>query len=163
MFKQGFSLVEALVVMTVLAVFFAFAGKVITAKPKPKLEKTTHGYYECYYSGGLKQRYVLENTENSIESVSQCVFTPRSGTVVFNVNAKWSNGLYTGFEPNVNDNLIITGLPNTVRIRVQSRSSTATLDNNNTLATLKSYMRVSHSRSKMYNGGNILNGVLISW
>lgn len=161
---QGFSLVEALVVMTILAIFFAFAGKVITTKPKPKLQRTTHGYYECYYSGGLHQRYVLEGNETEPEAVSQCVFTPRSGTVVFNVNAKWNNGFYTGFEPNVNDNLLISGLPGSVMVKTQSYTGGATaLENNNNLKTLKSYLKMAHKKSKMYNNGNVLNGIFISW
>ena len=85
MVKKGFSLVEALVVMTILAVFFAFGARIMTTKPKLKKQDTEHGYYECVYQGGHKQRYVIEGVASAVENLSQCKVAIEQNAGFFNV------------------------------------------------------------------------------
>ena len=64
MVKRGFSLAEALVVMAIISIFFAAATKIITTRPKPKIQVNPHGYFECYKLGGTQyQRSVREQLE----------------------------------------------------------------------------------------------------
>ncbi len=49
--KLGFSLFEALVVMSIVSIFVAIMASVVPHKAKPKISSEAHGGFECYYSG----------------------------------------------------------------------------------------------------------------
>lgn len=106
MVKKGFSLAEALIVMAIISIFFAAASKIITTKPKVKKQINAHGYYECYYSGGHKQKYMRDGVASPLQSVSECKFEPPAGIAFFNVNS--SNPCYSSFQPNINNALTIS-------------------------------------------------------
>ena len=87
MVKKGFSLVEALVVMTILAVFFAFGARVITQRPKLKKQLNEHGYYECFFKNGyLEQRWVIDGFEPESETTNACKFDRTMKAAFFNVH-----------------------------------------------------------------------------
>lgn len=86
MFKAGFSLAEALVVMLVLSVFLAASSKVITKKRPVELASYVHGQYECWNSGGTYyQQYVFEGTPSTEQKVSSCKFIPRINASVYHI------------------------------------------------------------------------------
>lgn len=85
-FKHGFSLIEALVVMTIVTIFIAVIANVIPHKPKPKLSAEAHGGFECYWKsdGKLYSRVITLGNENSEKE--------ETGSDV--------NGKYCFFKPN---------------------------------------------------------------
>ena len=63
--KLGFSLFEALVVMSIVSIFVAIMASVIPHKSKPKISAEAHGGFECYYDGNnLYSRTISVGREN---------------------------------------------------------------------------------------------------
>lgn len=86
--KLGFSLVEALISMAILSIFFAATAKIITTKPKKERVQTSHGSFYC--------------CSNS------CTFKPPSGVSFFNIYAKQGYiDYYSVYEPNITEELSI--------------------------------------------------------
>ena len=77
--KLAFSLVEALIVMTIAAIFVAVMASVVPHKSKPKISADAHGGFECYWKNNkLYSRTITvgnENTEKE-ETGNYCVFKP---------------------------------------------------------------------------------------
>ncbi len=162
MVKKGFSLAEALVVMAIIAILFSCASKVITTKPQPKRQLTSHGYFECYLDGAtLMQRYVRENVESSLSSAGgSCRFEPPSGVAFFNINT-YGTVLYSDFQPNINNDLsiIIDGS----NIRIESTTGSLTLSSNEDAENMRNYFKLTYPDSKIYNSGAMRTGLMISW
>ena len=79
-FKKGFTLAEALVVLLVLSVFFGATAKVMTKKRPSEVATYQHGYYECWfkYDNDKKHyyRYTVEGIPGEVEEGTSCKFTP---------------------------------------------------------------------------------------
>lgn len=159
MVKKGFSLAEALVVMAIISIFFAAASKIITTKPKVKKQINAHGYYECYYSDGHKQKYVRDGVASPLQSVSECKFEPPAGIAFFNINS--SNPCYSSFQPNINNALTISLGGSGVVIR--SDTETLELSDNTNCSEIRMFFSTLYPKSEIYNNGAILKGVFISW
>ena len=163
MVKKGFSLTEILVVMSIASILFATASKVMTTKPKPKIQYNPHGYYECFQSGIGGQRYRLVREGNlRSEGNGRCVFEPPVGVSFFEVNT-YMNGLYhSSMEPFISANLSITVGGATVAITKVDDNSVLTLDNNSTEELQAAYFKHAHPTSQIYNVSKT-PGVMISW
>ena len=159
MVKKGFSLAEALVVMAIISIFFAAASKIITTKPKVKKQINAHGYYECYDSGGHKQKYVRDGVASPLQSVSVCKFEPPAGIAFFNVNSYIP--CYSSFQPNINNALTISLGGSGVVIR--SDMETLELSSNTKCSEIRMFFSTLYPKSEIYNNGAILKGVFISW
>ena len=96
-YKIGFSLLEAMVVMIIVAIFVAVIANSIPHKSKPKLSAEAHGGYECYWKGDkLYSRAIAIGTESSEkeETSDCCNFKPNQyvNYIVFNVVGGGSRG-----------------------------------------------------------------------
>ena len=96
-YKIGFSLLEAMVVMVIVAIFVAVIANSIPHKSKPKLAAETHGGYECYWKNNkLYSRAIAIGTEGSEkeESGECCNFKPNQyvNYIVFNAVGGGSRG-----------------------------------------------------------------------
>lgn len=179
MVKTGFSLVEALVVMAIISLLFTATAKVLTVKPKPKVQTTAHGYFECYKNGSTTyQRYVRENVETDPEMVTLCEFKPPTGVLFYNINTT-IEPVYSSFEPNINQTLkiqiqsqdvIINAGENSMKLTKptddtpeQNEDIQADIQTFSTREQVKDYLASFYPNSKIYNNGNVLSGVIISW
>lgn len=161
MVKKGFSLAEALVVMAIISIFFAAASKIITTKPKPRKQVNAHGYYECFQNGGtLAQRYYKDGITTNTETVAQCVFQPPPGIAFFNINS-YGSVYHSSFEPNISNAITINFSASNVQL--SSSTGTLALSSNSTESDIRMFISTLYPGSKMYNGGAIRRGVLISW
>lgn len=169
MVKRGFSLAEALVVMAIISIFFAAATKIITTRPKPKIQVNPHGYFECYKLGGTQyQRSVREQLEIENKAASPCTFIPPAGIAFFGLNTYGPGGLYhSSFEPNINNALKITVGTNSITFQSDTQSyvlnADDTADNNDTEYNAKLFFEAIYSDSMIYNGGAYNEGIMISW
>lgn len=94
-FKFGFSLIEALVVMSIVTIFVAVIANVIPHKSKPKVSAEAHGGYECYWKNNkLYSRTITVGSEHaekeettSDDRGKYCVFRPNHYVpyLIFNV------------------------------------------------------------------------------
>mgnify|MGYP001095526441 CR=1 FL=1 len=159
MVKRGFSLAEALVVMVIISIFFAAAAKVFTTRPKPKKQINAHGYYECYGSGSFQQRYVRDGIESPTVSVSKCTFEPPTGIAFFNINS-YSPIAHSSFEPNINNTITISINSG---ISISGDGKQISLSSNGTQDEIRMFLKSLYPDSKLYNGGSILKGIIISW
>lgn len=81
---NGFSLLEACIVMLIVAIFVAVMANVIPQKAKKKVSSEAHGRFECYYKDGtLYQQSFTGNLgsgeKTAVESggtSTQCKFQP---------------------------------------------------------------------------------------
>lgn len=89
-FLPAFSLVEALVVMTIAAIFVAVIASVVPHKAKPKISAEAHGGYECYWVGDkLYSRMITLGHEGEAkeETGDHCVFRPNKYVPYLIINA----------------------------------------------------------------------------
>lgn len=157
MVKKGFSLAEALVVMAIISILFSVAAKVITTRPKPPKQTTAHGYFECYLNGGLWQRTVIDGVATEPKSMgSQCQFKPQTGVAFYNINSH--NPDITRFEPNINNTLNISISGGSFIFNGSTLTSDGGTYSDNTL-----FFQTMYPNSEIYNGGNMRQGVMISW
>lgn len=98
-FKFGFTLVEALVIMTVAAVIVAAATPLITrkvAKIQASVGKNPHGSYECVRitPNTVHERLVIGNRVQYDRTVSgtECRFTPPANAEDFRIRAVGGGG-----------------------------------------------------------------------
>lgn len=169
MVKKGFSLVEALIVMLVLSIFFAFGARTITIQQKPRREHNTHGYYECYKTEtGWNQRYVIngiDEDETILES-GICNFERRPNINMFWLQARVGGidgNYYTIAEPNVNDNFSISFENNLLEVINNDITSIIQPVDNYGDTQFSNYLLSTYRNSNIYNNGNIRDGVIISW
>lgn len=169
MVKNGFSLAEALIVMAVISILFGAVSKIITTRPKPPVQENSHGYFECYYNGGLKQHYVRNGADGGVTSVAQCTFEPPSNIAFYNINT-YGPVYYTGSEPNVDNKIYIS--VGSGSIVLQSDSGTRELTQSSltdteasTESNTRLYLKSVYPNSNMYTacGGTICSGLFISW
>lgn len=161
--KKAFSLAEVVVVMMLLALFFLASTKVMTQKPKPKSQIDTHGAYECYYDGGLKQRLTIENEEFEAESVSRCEFKTQPGVAIYNMNGITKDGGYQDTEPNVNQVISITVTQDGVVTLINETGEQEIVQANIEKEDIVNYFGVLHKKSKIYNNNVPKYGLMISW
>lgn len=73
---NGFSLLEASVVLLMVGIFIAMSASSFSKRNVTYNEADGHGRYECYQSGaGIQQRYVENNSPRTVTGTS-CVFRP---------------------------------------------------------------------------------------
>jgi len=87
--KSGFSLIEALVSMLVLSIFFLASSHVITQKQTDEVQENPHGYYECYIDNGATWQHLsMSNMFTLPQDVTAtgCSFIPPTGINFFNVH-----------------------------------------------------------------------------
>ncbi len=164
MVKKGFSLVEALIVMAIVAILFACASKVITTRPKQNKQVTSHGYFECYLMGSqLWQRYVRDGAEEPARFVSgHCTFQPPSGVAFFSLNS--INPPYSEFQPNINNDLEISVNADQISISAVGNSQDSyTVVSNDNVQNMRNYFNMMYPDSELYNNGNPRSGLMISW
>ena len=105
---RGFTLVEALVIMTVVAVLLAATTRLVTRKALNAPEKNMHGRYEAYYDDNGDARHVYFNGSGKIVREEPCdnseitkaangkravcTFVPPSGAQNFHVQAVGGGG-----------------------------------------------------------------------
>lgn len=80
---NGFSLLEAVVVMLIVSIFVAMVANVIPKKAKKKVASEAHGRFECYYGadGVLYQQTFTEHSTTGVKKATEvggtatsCVF-----------------------------------------------------------------------------------------
>ncbi len=82
--KYGYSLVEACVVMIIVAIFVAVMANSISHKPKAKVASEAHGRFECYYEGDTlyQQMFTEGSSTGRVKAVdaggtaTSCAFVP---------------------------------------------------------------------------------------
>ncbi len=81
--KKGFSLVEVMILFTVLAVFLAASVPLITRKSNPIPNKITHGVYRCIRTnnGLMEELYSGTRRVKGPEFPAQCSFTVPSAAL----------------------------------------------------------------------------------
>lgn len=175
--KRGFSLAEALVVMTVVSIFFAFAAKVVTTRQKPQVASNPHGYFECYLDGNTlmqarKNEQVLIAPQNANGT---CTFQPPKGVAEFNITTT-GIALYQATVPCANTDIniridnnsedpSITILTANDEYRITSEDSDidSELDERTLEESLRGTFRESYPDSQIYNNGNIRTGIMFAW
>ena len=69
--KKGFSLLEASIVMLIVAIFVAVMANVIPQKAKKKVASEAHGRFECFYKNGtLYQQTFTENSSSGLKTAA---------------------------------------------------------------------------------------------
>jgi|GEM_PF-6749126 len=105
---RGFTLVEALVIMTVVAVLLAATTRLVTRKVKSAPEKTMHGRYEAYYEkngkawhayfDGSGEPTLWEECDNKPSTIAAnggravCTFVPPAAAENFHIQAVGGGG-----------------------------------------------------------------------
>ena len=162
MVKRGFSLAEALIVMAILSIFFAFGAKVITTPQKQRSEGANHGYFECWKTGSsyLSERYVLNGAVSSTrEQINTCIFDARPGTAMFMLRGNVAGNYYNTYEPNINNTLNITFTNTSMLIN----GSEVALDDDYDANDYEAQLGADYEDSMLYNNGNPREGVIIFW
>lgn len=125
--KRGFSLVEVMILFTILAVAMAAAIPVITKKSKPTPRKTSHGVYRCI---ALENGMFLEETYNSFRrlssnEVNECNFNvPNVSLYKVDLYGAGAGGtLYAAFRPSNDDQRSATFTMNDARNYANGTSS----------------------------------------
>ena len=167
MVKKGFSIAEALVVMAIISILFAAISKIVTHRPKRPVQENIHGYFECYYNGGLKQKYVRDGVESPVQSVSTCLFEPTAGVSFYNINVYGNNIYYTAFEPNISADLEISRSGNGFYLRNTTNGRSLYINSssqtNTTITNQQLFFKALYPNSGIYNNGSFRQGIMISW
>ncbi len=161
--KFGFSLVEVLISMLILSVVFMAMTNVAAHKAKKKLDKSPHGFYECYKIGGTLYEDITRNNaaKEDNENVDSCIFNPPKGAYIVNVyyidSDKYMNTQESMFTEQLelttpenilneyDDVLISKNLDDEDRIKVQE--------------DFKSYLEISHPQSKVLSTWNTTGSI----
>ena len=180
--KQGFSLVEVLVSMLILSIFFVAAAKIITTKPKEEKIVTPHGYFECYWDGGTLYNHATSGAGVTIPNKAvpsgKCSYSPTSGAALMNVTVIYPNGQggYQEMQPFITNKLSISpSKTEAEEATIGSDSSTESdtlvykygTKNNRTYEQIKTYLETTNSKSYInqkevgYTGKS--GGIIISW
>ena len=77
--KQGFSLIEVMIIFTLLAVILAASMPILTKKSVPIPKRVTHGVYRCIATstdeGIVEEIYSANRLLSKKENVSKCTFS----------------------------------------------------------------------------------------
>lgn len=182
--KRGFSLAEILISMLIMSVAFMALTKVITQKPKKLMEKTPHGFYECYKTNGVLHE---DRTRNNIlqpenPDVTNCTFDPPKGVYYVNVHYigmvpsegagavnKYYNAPEAMFDSQVtfsDPSDILSDIPEEFLTESGSYNYTRNFEQDSNM--FKAYLELSHQQSQIYqnwkNTGNAPeNALFIAW
>ncbi len=169
--KYGFSLVEALVSMLIMSVFFLAATKIMTQKPPKEIERSPHGFFECYVIGSNIYTHSVRGDAEFAESrAPNCNFQIPVGLHFINVHymssGRYFNTPETMFEryaeisspPAVEDQFYkqcFSGAGNPCASMFKSTS------------TFYNYLQNTNPKSKIYkrwaNGTPPSSALFISW
>lgn len=175
--KFGFSLAEALVSMLVMSMFFIATSKIITTKPKKEVQANKHGYFECYYDGGVLKQKRSDGSyagEATIASGNVCTFTPPKGiafALIYTLNNTNGRKFYHSQEPqfnsdNGNDTVTISGGE---LWSFQNQTEQVEEDGNPNIYELMNFFQSSYPSSSIYtllkNNPDTYSGpaVFIGW
>lgn len=130
--KLGFSLVEALISMLILSIFFLASSRVITQKQMVEVQENPHGYYECYIDNGAIWQHMSISGMFTIRqnvTASGCSFTPPVGVNFFNVHYYLDgDGYYTNQQVILNERVDLGGPGGIDRPGVFNRVSPDVID-----------------------------------
>lgn len=171
--KLGFSLAEVLVSMLIMSVMFLALTKIMTQKPKKQMERTPHGYYECYRTadGTLHEDrtknnvFVAENT-----NIQRCEFEPPKGVYYINFHYINSNRpVYYNTQQVIFDETAIFNDPSDGTAAIpQSELTYEAANFNNDMNMFKTYLEISHPQSRIYtrwinSNSPPVNALFIAW
>lgn len=122
--KKGFTLAEMMVVLLIMSIVAAAMTPLITRKHRQLPNNTTHGRWECYYSGGqLYQKTTTSSGSSTTTAVSSsCQFTPSKKAEYFIIQAVSGGGGGAGTVATIPAYGVTNGARNT------ETSTTATAD-----------------------------------
>ena len=160
MVKKGFTLMEMMVVLTILAIFFAAASKGIAGKAKKRQQFNQHGSYTCILQEheavpSILQTLSRDNIQSQLGLVdSSCRFQPPPSVPFFNVNIiDWKSGVISTVEPQIALPLTISfpsdDLDNKIKIENSdgvSKTYALSVDRTS-LDDFAEYLRVHHPNS----------------
>lgn len=164
--KSGFSILEALVSMLVLSLFFIASSRIITQKHSAEFEDSPHGYYECYFADGKQWEHRSQDSEDrEPKEVDKCIFDPPT-TANF-VNVHYYDGSQCLSSPQIifNDRLELAS-PSSIRSKMdttddeemqnaqaqyeEDENSTALSDlNTRRINEFMTYLRLTHPNSQV--------------
>ena len=161
-FKNGFSLMEALISMLIISIFFVASTKVMTTKQKDPPMRNPHGYYECYK---LANGVVYEHTNNSdpvtINSLNDCSIQPPQGAAFVNLHYRGSSGsYYTRMVPYTSNALSLED----VKDILDTRNPSDNPYKQSNLQNFREYLQQSHSKAKMLEKfSSLKEGMFVAW
>lgn len=161
--KTGFSLVEVLVSMLLMSIFFLATTKVITVKQTGDKVEVAHGYYECYYSSGWYEHRLEGASEKAPKSVSTCTFFPPKGTPMVQVYVVSGGSIYKTLQTVFNDEGVAISVSQMKDIISNMDEDTV----NSSQSDFASYLEHTNTSSEVYkyykSSGSFPNAVYISW
>ncbi len=187
--KSGFSLVEVLIAMLLMSLFFLASTKIITMKPPQEVQEKPHGYYECFGPLSDHEGLYLEHKSVGdayvVPTYSQgCSFDPPGGIPFANLYYidNYENYYLNIQEPQFNQGL--DSVPNTpfengpqgILTIYQDYDKMRTDFNNGGPRMFKTYLENVHPSCEILkrwvddstdtkNGGrfSLLYGLFIAW
>ena len=174
--KFGFSLAEALVSMLIMSMFFIATSKIITTKPKKEVQANRHGYFECYYDGGVLKQKRSDGSYagEPINAGNACTFTPPTGiafVLIYTLNDTNGRKFYHSQEPQFNSDNgedVITISGSELRY-FQDITEQIEAGGNSNVYELMNFFQASYPSSSIYallqNSNNTYSGpaVFIGW
>ena len=140
-------MVEALISMAILSLFFVFAMKVITIKPKKEILSSPHGHFTCC-------------------GKTNCEFKPPVGVAFFNVHAANAakTQFYAGYQPNISNKLFVNAVAQKMTNENGVASNISSLPDLSSITktVFNNYLNLSVSDSVAKNCNN-KGLVYISW
>ena len=167
--KRGFSLIEALMSMLVISVFFLAATKIITQKPPKEVEIIPHGYFECYYKGGALYTHTKKGASEVPEARSaNCNFQPPTGLNFINVHYISGNTYFNSPEPMFEQRIVLSSPAAITSYNPQYFSDKQTGDSLFKEAKdFYAYLNGTHSDSKILKmwkqGQTPTSALFVSW
>lgn len=161
--KFGFSLVEVLLSMLILSVVFMAMTNVAAHKAKKNLDKSPHGFYECYKIGGTLYEDITRNNaaKEDNENVSSCIFNPPKGAYYVNVHYIGSDKYMDTQESMFTERLELTApekiLDEYDEVLIKSYKNDE--DKMEVQENFKSYLEISHPQSKVLSTWNTTDSI----
>ena len=161
--KYGFSLVEVLVSMLILSVVFMAMTNVATHKAKKNLDKSPHGFYECYKVGDTLYEDITRNNaaKEDNENVDSCIFNPPKGAYYVNVHYIGSDKYMNVQETMFTEQLVLTspekimdGYDDTLISNCPNED-----DKIKVREDFISYLEISHPQSKVLSTWNTTGSI----
>ena len=169
--KNGFSLVEALIVMLVLSIFLAASSKVITQKKEEPPIVNQHGQFECWASGSTHySKYTVDSVPSEVIKGNSCKFKPTINAAIYHLYAIYNNqkGYYMTTISNITSDIDIklTNTSATLKNKLNEEliySSSSDITGN--YADIKKYLEYVCKNSSLLknNAGYSKSAVLIVW
>ena len=155
--KDGFSLVEALISMLIISLFFVASTKVMTTKQKDPPMRAPHGYYECYKRLGLWYEHSSSSEEKQISSSDLCGVTPPVGAANINLHMFTGSRYYHQIKPYVTNK--ITYEPDIFEEFTNAEDSNAGNKDD-----LKNYLKIAHPGANVSKNINSIQQCLfVAW